>query len=218
MTATECVPKGQKLKAVIFDCDGVLFASEAANLAYYNCVFAVFGLPEVAADDHRRLTVLHTFSTPQVLEYFFGRGGLYEDAYRYAQTLDYRRFVPFMVPQAGLHEVLAELAGRFQLAIATNRTNTMELISDDFQLGSYFRHVVTATDVPRPKPYPDMLCHALDLLQICPEEAIYVGDSSLDWEASKGAGIPFVGFSFQPPQGGVMVSRLVELVELLADR
>ena len=194
------------LRVIIFDCDGVLFASEAANLAFYNHIFAFFGLPEVAADDQEQLAILHTCSSHQVFEHFFGRGERYREVVAYARTVDYRQFVPLMKPQPGLYEVLGRLAERYRLGIATNRTATMALISEIFQLRPYFQHVVTAGDVPRPKPHPDMLHRALELFQVDPREAVYIGDSNLDCRASREAGIPFVGFGYQPVDASAVES------------
>jgi len=202
------------LRVIIFDCDGVLFASEAANLAFYNHIFTFFGLPAVAADDQKQLAILHTCSSHQVFEHFFGRGETYREVIAYARTVDYRQFVPLMEPQPGLYEVLGRLAERYRLGIATNRTGTMVMVSQHFQLQPYFQHLVTAGDVPRPKPHPDMLYLALELFQVKPSDALYIGDSDLDHQASRAAGIPFVGFGYQPVDAPA-VGSLDELEEML---
>ncbi len=201
-------------RVIIFDCDGVLFASEAANLAFYNHIFEFFSLPVVAVDDSERLKILHTYSSHQVFEYFFGRGQPYEEVLAYARTVDYRQFIPLMEPQPGLHEVLDRLTGCYHLGIATNRTGTMALVSRHFQLQPYFQHTVTAGDVPRPKPHPDMLHRALELFQIKPQAALYIGDSDLDYRASRAAGIPFIGFGYQPADAPA-VETLEELEEMM---
>ena len=202
------------LRVIIFDCDGVLFASEAANLAFYNHIFAFFGLPVVEADDDVQLAILHTYSSHQVFEHFFGRGQPYEEVLAYARTVDYRQFIPLMEPRSELHSILGRLAARCRLGIATSRTGTMELVSRYFKLEPYFQHVVTAGDVLRPKPHPDMLHRALELFQVQPTEALYVGDSDLDRQASRAAGIPFVGFGYQPVNGPA-VESLEGLEEML---
>jgi len=184
-------------RVIIFDCDGVLFASEAANLAFYNHIFEFFGMPVVEADDSQRLKVLHTYSSHQVFEHFF-EGQRYQEVLDYARTVDYRQFISLMEPQPGLHEILGRLAEYHRLGIATNRTGTMVMVSQHFQLQPYFQHMVTAGDVPRPKPHPDMLYRALELFQVKPREAVYIGDSDLDCRASRAAGIPFIGFGYQP--------------------
>lgn len=201
-------------RVIIFDCDGVLFASEAANLAFYNHIFEFFGQPEVEAHDTKRLKVLHTYSSHQVFEHFFGRGERYEEVLTYARTVDYRQFIPLMAPRPGLHAILGRLAASHRLGIATNRTGTMELVSEYFQLQPYFQYMVTAGDVPRPKPHPDMLLRALELFQVEPQGALYIGDSDLDHQASRAAGIPFIGFDYQPADAPA-VKSLAELEGML---
>ena len=49
-------------------------------------------------------------------------------------------------------------------------------------------------DVPAPKPAPDILNRALAYFGIEAEEAIYIGDSSLDEQAARAAGIPLVAY------------------------
>jgi phosphoglycolate phosphatase len=54
--------------------------------------------------------------------------------------------------------------------------------------------VVTSRDVPLPKPHPDMLLLAAERLGLQPDELLFVGDSELDLEASRRAGIRFVAY------------------------
>ncbi|NIQ97111.1 MAG: HAD family hydrolase, partial [Desulfuromonadales bacterium] len=42
------------IKGVIFDCDGVLFESRQANLAYYNDILAFFGEEPISEADRER--------------------------------------------------------------------------------------------------------------------------------------------------------------------
>ncbi len=207
----EAVPR-----VIIFDCDGVLFASEAANLAFYNHIFEFFGMPVVEVHDTERLKILHTYSSHQVFEHFFGRGQGYEEVLTYARTVDYRQFIPMMEPRPGLHAILGRLGEYHRLGIATNRTGTMVMVSRHFQLQPYFQHMVTAGDVPRPKPQPDMLHRSLELFQVEASEALYIGDSDLDHQASRAAGIPFIGFGYQPIDAPA-VDSLEGLEDMLLD-
>ena len=52
--------------------------------------------------------------------------------------------------------------------------------------------LVCPETVERPKPYPDPLLHASRLVNIKPEEAIYVGDTLADINAAKAANMPLV--------------------------
>ena len=57
------------LSLVIFDCDGVLFDSAAANIAYYNAVLARLGREPLSEEWSRRA---HFLSSHQLYEAMFG--------------------------------------------------------------------------------------------------------------------------------------------------
>ncbi len=75
----------------------------------------------------------------------------------YASQLDYREFIPYMIPEPHLDDVLSQLVGLYPLAVATNRGKSIEPVLEHFNLRQFFSVVVTSHDVVRPKPAPDML-------------------------------------------------------------
>lgn len=180
-------------KGIIFDCDGVLFESKNANLAYYNEIFTAFDVPAVTMEQEERAHICHTAATPQVFAALLGpeRAQL---AIRMAAGIDYRKFIPFMTPEPQLHEVIATLAERYPLAVATNRGTSMSAILSHFDLDRYFTVVITSRDVARPKPFPDMLHLAANRLGIAEKELLFVGDSELDAAAAAAAGMPFIAY------------------------
>jgi phosphoglycolate phosphatase len=60
-------------------------------------------------------------------------------------------------------------------------------------LGDRFGVIVGGNDVDALKPAPDGLLLGLRRLGVSPDEAIYVGDHSVDAQAAGSAGVPFVG-------------------------
>lgn len=178
---------------IIFDCDGVLFESRQANLEYYNTILLMMGEAPVEEDDRERAHLCHTAASPVVFEVILGKERLGE-ALGIASKIDYRRFIPFMTPEPGMEDALRCLSGRFPLAVATNRGTSMKEILCHFDLERYFSVVVTSRDVERPKPYPDMLHLASGRLGIHEKDLLFVGDSELDRQAARKAGIPFVSY------------------------
>lgn len=181
------------IRGVIFDCDGVLFESRRANLAYYNTLLAHFDEPPVAEHDQARADLCHTAASGHVLTELLGAERAAE-ALRIAADLDYRQFIPYMTPEPGMHEALARLADNLPLAVATNRGYSMPTILQHFGLQTYFRTVVTCHDVAHPKPAPDMLLEVARRLQIAVENLLFVGDSELDHAAAEAAGMPFAHY------------------------
>lgn len=56
-------------------------------------------------------------------------------------------------------------------------------------LGGYFDAVITGSCVKKHKPHPEGLLHVLDLIQVKPEQAFYLGDSPGDIETARRAGV-----------------------------
>ncbi len=54
-----------------FDCDGVLFESRRANLAYYNAILTHFDEPHVEESDQARAHLCHTAASPHVFSNFW---------------------------------------------------------------------------------------------------------------------------------------------------
>jgi phosphoglycolate phosphatase len=184
------------IRGVIFDCDGVLFESRQANLAYYNRVLKQFGKQPVTESDSAQLQLCHTAASPVVFADLLADQSQ-EEVLAFAATLNYQEFLHYMVPEPGMVAALRQLSGAMPLAVATNRGTSMPDILRHFGLADYFSVVVTSKDVVRPKPYPDMLQKASELLGLKARELLFVGDSDLDRQAAKGAGIPFVAYKSQ---------------------
>ncbi len=200
---------------IIFDCDGVLFESRRANLAYYNAILAEFDEQPVAEHDHVRAHLCHTAASPQVLGALLGKDRAVE-ALALAARLDYRRFIPEMQPEPGMSEALALLAHSYPLAVATNRGTSIKQILCHFGLDNHFRAVVTSRDVPRPKPYPDMLLEAARRLRMSPQDLLFVGDSELDQAAAQAAGMAFAAYKQKLP-ARVQLGSYAEILEMFLD-
>lgn len=183
----------QGIRGIVFDCDGVLFESRNANLAYYNAVLAEFGEPPVWPHETERAHLCHTAASPQVFATLLGAERA-SAALVTAASLDFRRFIPEMLPEPFLVETLVALAARFPLAVATNRGNSMHEILVHFDLARFFHTVVTSRDVVRPKPHPDMIHLAARRLELQEEELLFIGDSELDQAAAREAGVAFVAY------------------------
>lgn len=87
---------------------------------------------------------------------------------------------------------LRRLSAGAELAIFTGRVRKeLDYTLDRYGVREFFRHIVTAEDVSRPKPAPDGLAAILNGRD--PSKAIYVGDNVDDALAAQAAGMPFVG-------------------------
>lgn len=93
----------------------------------------------------------------------------------------------------GVAENLAQLhAMGLELAICSNKPqNLCDKVLADTGLAPYFRVVVGGQAGLRPKPAPDLLTAVSDRLGCAPHECVYVGDSELDHDVARAAGMAF---------------------------
>ena len=183
------MPRG--LEGAIFDCDGVLLNSLRSNTMYYNLIRRYFGLPNMseAEEDYAHMhtsqqSIAHILPPPLL-------GRLREAM----NGIDYMRdLVPHITPEPGIYNLLQGLqAAGVKLAVNTNRTTLAETVLDYFELSAYFSLLVTAGTHP-PKPDPAGILFILDSWKVKPDAVFFVGDSVLDEQAAKGAGVPLVAY------------------------
>jgi HAD superfamily hydrolase (TIGR01509 family) len=101
--------------------------------------------------------------------------------------------------EEGFVDTLEILKPLVELAVCTNRSTSMDLVLESFGLSGYFGCVMTASRVSRPKPHPEPLLRVLEHYRIGPEEALFVGDSDVDRQASAAAGVPFIAYKSDMP-------------------
>ncbi len=188
-----------RYRAVIYDCDGVMFDSFDANFQFYARIMARFGRPPLDRNDGETMRILHSYSNRDVMEYFFGGDPCLPVAINFAGSIDYRELVPYMRMEPGFRETLEELSGTTRLAVCTNRSTSMDLLLEDFDLSRYFSCVMTASRVTNPKPHPEPLLKILEHYGIDANEALFVGDSILDSQAAAAAHVPFVAYKADLP-------------------
>jgi len=200
----------KKHRAVIFDCDGVMFDSRQANINFYNHLLARFGLPEMTEE---QIAFVHMHTANESVRHIFRGTPHGEAAQAYRMVLDYRPFIQDMVMEPGLKELLTLLKPDHGLAVATNRSNTIDRVLKWHGLKDYFDMVVSSLDVKSPKPHPESLHKILDFFSITPEKTYYVGDSSVDAETAKAASVPFIAYKNRALDAAFYVEALMEIIE-----
>ena len=98
------------------------------------------------------------------------------------------------VLMAEVDRLLAQLAGRYPLAVVTARgARDTHAFLDQFNLAPHFRAVASAQTAPHTKPYPDPVLWAARELGVQVENCLMVGDTTVDILAGKRAGAQTVG-------------------------
>ncbi len=94
----------------------------------------------------------------------------------------------------GAVELVHRLGAWFPLAVASNSDrHLVEMALERIALRDCFAAVVTAQDVERPKPAPEVYVEACRQLGVEPHDAIAFEDSSAGVEAAAAAGLTVVG-------------------------
>ncbi len=198
------------LKVIAFDCDGVMFDTRKANREYYNQLRAHFGRPPMSA---AQMDFVHINTVEKSVAHLFEPTEL-AAVNRYRREMGYLRFIKFMKIEPDLERLLTGLRKKYRTAVATNRTDTMDRVLDVFGLTDQFDLVVTALDVPNPKPAPDCLENVARAFQAAPSEVMYIGDSVLDQQAAAAAGTQFVAFDNPALEAEKHISSFKELFYL----
>ena len=187
---TDTSPR-RDIRAVVLDCDGVMFDTLNVNRKYYNLLLEKCGLPEMT---EAQLAEVHMLTVDGSLHSLFDGKVAMGTVYEKRKEIDYADLFDFMEMEPHLKGLLASLRGRYKVGIATNRSDTMHALLAHYDLAECFDMVVTSLDVRRPKPFPDQLLKIADHFGILTSQILYVGDSRTDEKAAMAAGVFFVAY------------------------
>ncbi len=202
-----------RIRAVVFDCDGVMFDTAMANRKYYDEVLEHFGKPPL---DDEQFKQVHMMTVKDAIAYLFPEKKDPVPVYRYLQGVGYAKFIRFMVMEKGLRQLLDRLEHNGYIrAVATNRTNTMEKVIKDFGLGTCFDEVMTAAMVKNPKPDPEQLLRIMEKFDLEPDEILFIGDSDYDRQAAHRAGTVFAAFKNSALEADFNVDSMDEIGVIL---
>jgi len=186
-------------RAIVFDLDGTLIDSAPDIHWAANAVLAEMNLPQID------LQTLKTFIgngtrvlMERCLDHAKVDAGAAEVDAAVARFLDFYSREPAArtVVYSGVRDLLASLAKRGdRLGICTNKPEGVtRAILSDLELGP-FAVVVGGDTLPTRKPDPAGLLAAIDALGATPADTIFVGDSEVDAETAKAAGVRFALFT-----------------------
>ena len=199
-------------KVIAFDCDGVLFDTAESNRAYYNAIRKQLGMPDMTEEE---FYFAHMHTVKETLAYLFKNPQALQKAEAVKAQLSYAPFVTAMKMEPALIPLLKKLRPTYKTAVATNRSDSMPTLLKEHDIAPYFDLIVSAQDVPRPKPHPDQLLQLLDYFKVSPHEMLYVGDSKVDESAAKAAQVPLVAYDNRSLSAEYHIRSLKEIEDIL---
>lgn len=187
-----------KFRCLLFDLDGTLVDSRADITNSLNLTLAELGRPTLPAE---------------MVRLFIGEGVrlLLERALRATQSTEVqaadvdhalqiyqRQYHAHLLDQTKLYPEVAETLASFRAlpkAIVTNKPFAFtQPLLDGIGLAEHFRVVFGGDSLPERKPSPLMLLEAARRCEVEPTDCLMIGDSWVDMEAGRNAGMKTVGY------------------------
>jgi phosphoglycolate phosphatase/AHBA synthesis associated protein len=199
-------PETVPVRAVLFDLDGVLVDSYQVWFHLLNGAARELGYPLISAETFRGCWGQGIEAD---VEKFFTRHSVAEME-RYYEA-HFRDHLEHLGVEPEVPHIFATLRKRCLCTAVI--TNTPAPIAWDVvkRTGGTPDLLVGGTDVPHPKPAPDMVLRACELLAIPALETLVVGDSRYDREAARAAGACFAGLGIE---GDVRLDRLADVLRI----
>ncbi len=179
----------RRLKAVLFDSDGVLVDTERLFFEATRDAFAAAGI-DLRVEDWARCYLAEGMRSPQIAALL----GLPDAGIEETIRLRDERFQalleegPPVMP--GVRKTLTTLRNRVRLILVTGASRShVELAHRVSGCLPYFEIVVTRDDFKRPKPHPDAYLTALRQSGLEAEDCLAVEDSPRGAAAAIAAGI-----------------------------
>jgi beta-phosphoglucomutase len=180
-----------RIKAILFDMDGVLIDAKDWHYEALNKALSLFGM-NISKIDH--LTTFDGLPTSKKLEMLtFDRnlptqlhGFINEMKQRYTMQIVHRSCKPSFI-----HEyTLAFLKSKgYKISVCSNSIRqTIDLMMEKAELAPYLDLVVSNQDVKNPKPHPEIYEKAINIFGLLPSECLVVEDNKNGVKAASSAG------------------------------
>lgn len=180
-----------KIKAVIFDMDGVLIEAKDWHYEALNKALALFGM-EISRYDH--LVTYDGLPTKKKLEMLSMERGLPKGLHdfinkmkqQYTMEIVYAQCKPRFYHEYALSRLRSE---GYRMAVCSNSIrNTIEVMMQKASLSEYLDFYISNQDVAHGKPDPEMYVKAINNFGLKPDECLIVEDNENGIKAALASG------------------------------
>lgn len=206
------------IQAVIFDLDGLLVDSEIVWNDVRSDIAEQRGV-RWNADDHQAVMGV---STAEWAAYMIRRLKLELTAAEVEELVvsrmiaSYHQEIPF---KPGAVELVKRAAAHYPLGLASGSVRSLiDIVVDSPEFAGLFRVAVSADEVGRGKPSPDVYLETADRMGVPPQACVCLEDSGHGIEAGKAAGMRVIAVPdprFSP--GSAMLARADVVVASLGE-
>jgi HAD superfamily hydrolase (TIGR01509 family) len=188
-------------KACIFDMNGVIINDEHYQIEAWKqlCINHKWKLTQEDITYHVVGVVER-----EVISYLMKRDATPEEVNLYSnERVDIAMdlYKDHLAMAEGLKEFLQELkTAEIPCAVATSsQKRYTNFIMDTLQIRAYFHTILTAEDIVRGKPNPEIYLKSAQMLQITPQNCVVFEDAITGIHAAKAAGMKVVALSTTNP-------------------
>lgn len=203
----------RRLRAVIFDMDGVLVNSEPVYLELFSEFFRRNGR-SVCREELVRTVGTSSQETWRILACAWGWTEDPMELRRFYRESCQDMFVPYgEVAFPEMRKTLEALSSKgFSLCIASASARaSIQRMMRETGITPSIAHVVSGEDVAHSKPAPDVYLKAISLLGLPPENCVAVEDSQCGIQAAKAAGLRVIGVRSQlEPDSWKLADTVIE--------
>lgn len=180
-----------KIKAVLFDMDGVLIDAKEWHYEALNRALRLFGF-EISRYDH--IVTYDGLPTKKKLEMFSLEKGLPHGLHQfinqmkqiYTMEIIYAKCKPVFTHQRALSKLKQE---EYKLALCSNSIrDTIDLMMEKSDLAQYLDFALSNQDVEKAKPDPEIYSKAIERLRLKPQECLILEDNQNGIKAALDSG------------------------------
>ena len=177
------------IKGVIFDCDGVLCDTHTIWVAAYRKVARMVGVKRYLSEKFITRGFGDTYWN--VLQSIVGEHKIKKAYPLLMNYINSDEWLEKLKTLPYTEQILTKFKSKgLKLAVASGNTHkVLQRTVGKVGITKYFDALVSASEVEKSKPAPDILIKAARKLSIPSEHLIYVGDAANDVRAAKSAGI-----------------------------
>lgn len=182
----------QKIKALIFDFDGVLVDTEYTTFCFYKELLPKYGFHLKEEDFKYKIGRKSIDFFKDVLKDKFDQKLV--EKWIYLKRKAFKENIKkYLKPVPGAFEFLEKVKNDFLLALASqNEKPLIEKAVDVFDIRKYFKVILSLQDIKHKKPHPELYLKAAKKLNVSPKESIVFEDTIEGIEAAKKGGFKVI--------------------------